>query len=496
MKQSPSAKKQVPSTTYAVNTALLLQFGIIFVSLIIFLGLIFVSLDTTRETKEFVASENDAKVAFYQAAMNNEALQANLPTQVAQSDANIQKYEDELDATISIVMFLCMFNIVCVVIATVNTLNYVRNQVVAPMLQFKDCAAAMEQGQFSDLDFTCSSRATEVQQLSKSLNASTSEMTRFVHILEYALSRLCEKDFSEVPASYFPGELRRVEDRFLQLVGIVSETLKEIVVSAEEVTQGAQQVSSGAQTLAQGAAEQTSSVESLSVNVEEIAKMVSNTAESAVNANRLGAKASEVLDSSSREMEELMDAIAQIERSSSDIEQIIKTIDDIAFQTNILALNAAIEAARAGQFGKSFAVVADEVRSLAQKSAMAASDTNGLIDSSLEAIRRGAALAKSTNDAFAEVKDNSMQVLDVVEHISTSSQMQSSSIDSIHSSVKQISAVISSNSATSEESAAASQQLSGQAELMTDMLGNFKVEGATRVPDEMAKLFEIGKKRK
>lgn len=472
--KKPHSNKPIQGTS--VNTAILIRFGLILVFICTFIGLVWMAISSVREVKEFVADENLRKAGYYQAAINDVSLQQSLSANIATCDANILEFEDELDDTINLVLALCAVNIACIIAATMSTMNYVKAQVVQPIIHFKEESKKLAVGIF-DLDFTCDSRAIEIQELSRGLSEAASEFERFVRVFGLGLDQMTNKNFAQLPKGNFPGELKELEEAMQKLGVIVSGTLRDIVDSAEEVTVSANAMSVGSQSLAQGATEQRNSVDSLSLTIAEIAKMVADTATNASDANALGAKAGAVLDSSAKEMDELMDAIAQIERSSSDIEQIIKTIDDIAFQTNILALNAAIEAARAGRFGKSFAVVADEVRSLAQKSAMAAHDTTALIDSSLEAIRRGAALANSTNKAFADVKENSTQVLDVVQHIADSSKLQSTSIDDIHASVQAISNVITNNSATSEESANASIELSTQADKMNDMLSEFRLHG-------------------
>ncbi len=478
VKESTASPMTLNSVKYgnrlSVRLAIAIRFSLILVFLLMFVSLIFVALSNTRAVKELVAIENDNKVAYYQQALDDPENQSTYLRRATECDSNIFTMEEELDVTINLVTVICVIVVVAMALVTLNTLWYMQSQVVSPLIQLREEAEKMAHGQLN-LNFQNQSRAEEVYALGASLGESTKELTRIVNILNLNVTELSNKNFVDFPEVKFPGDFATIEVGFRRLVNIVSETLREIVHSAEEVSVSAVQVSSGAKTLAEGATEQASSVDHLSETIADIAKMVADTAQSAEDANKLGEHAAEVLETSSREMDELMEAIEQIEHSSSDIEQIIKTIDDIAFQTNILALNAAIEAARAGQFGKSFAVVADEVRTLAQKSADAAHNTSGLIDGSLEAIRRGTTLAKSTNAAFADVKDSSGKILEVVQHIADSSKHQSDSIDDISQNIAEISNVITNNSTTSEESAAASQQLSGQAGIMTDMLGTFQL---------------------
>ncbi len=473
--QPPRPNPATSRKTRSVHLEATLRFASILAVLCVFVVQVLMALSLVREVKEVVAAANVSKSAAYQRVVDNPDLQPQLASEIARYDQEIASAEAQLDVDINKVTISCMITVVVAIGLTLTTADYLKRRVVDEMVRFKDECEKLAVGNL-ELDFSTDSYVTEVVELSQALEHSTSELRRIIYTLAEGINSLANKDFAINHEFNFPGQFSALDGLFSKLVVTISNTLGEIMHSAHEVTLGAHQVSNGAQTLAQGATEQAGSVDHLSQTIGEIAKMVTDTTESAHKANKLGAVATDVLHTSTKEMGELMVAIDQIEKSSSTIEEIIKTIDDIAFQTNILALNAAIEAARAGQFGKSFAVVADEVRTLAQKSAECAQNTTTQIETSLEAIRQGAALAKSTNQAFSQVRSNSDQILDMVQHIADSSQHQNDSIEEVCASVSEISAVISHNSATSEESAAASEELSGQAQIMNTMLQDFKLD--------------------
>lgn len=199
-------------------------------------------------------------------------------------------------------------------------------------------------------------------------------------------------------------------------------------------------------------------------------------AEKAVKAGQSLEHIKEEVEQSNAQMDTLRKAMADISVQSTAIRSIIKTIDDIAFQTNILALNAAVEAARAGAAGKGFAVVADEVRNLASKSAEAAKKTNDLIEGSVQAVERGEELTKLTAEKLSIVTDGTKEVAETIDAVALAYHDQADKLAEISLGVEQIASVVQTNSATAEESAAASEELSGQANMMRQQIAHFQLE--------------------
>ena len=247
-------------------------------------------------------------------------------------------------------------------------------------------------------------------------------------------------------------------------------TMTNISDAGSQVTISASQVASASQALAQGSTEQASAIEEITASIDEIAEKTKQNAEQANSAARLVVRAMDDVKMGNKQMHDMVDAMGEINNSSESISKIIKTIEDIAFQTNILALNAAVEAARAGEAGKGFAVVAEEVRSLAAKSAAASAETAELIENSIEKVHAGTKIADDTAKALEEITKVVTESEVIINGIAETSNYQATAVAQIEQAITQVSQVVQTNSATSEECAAASEELSNQASRMREML--------------------------
>lgn len=287
---------------------------------------------------------------------------------------------------------------------------------------------------------------------------------------------------NKIRGEAFKGDFAVIQQSLDKLNDDLNAVIGNISSSAAEVTNGSEQVASGAQALAQGATEQASSVEELSATMNEISTKVRSTAEKARDAHGISKLSQQNVELSNSRMQELAVAMQDIVDKSNEIKKIVKTIDDIAFQTNILSLNAVIEAARAGAAGKGFAVVADEVGNLAKKSQEAAQNTATLVDETLVAVQRGGDLTRATEESLHEVSVSSEKINGIINEISEASAQQSEGVTQVTIGIEQISAVVQTNSATAQESAAASEELSGQAGVMNDLISRFQLAGQDFAP--------------
>lgn len=310
------------------------------------------------------------------------------------------------------------------------------------------------------------SLVSTIQGIISDIDWELDEMSRGNFQVESRAGELYVGDFSSLAVSV------------QKILSQLTSTLQQINESAEQVASGSDQVSAGAQALSQGATQQAASVEELAATIGNISRQVKNSAQSAGQANEKAGQVSMEVSQSNQRMHEMITAIADINNSSGEIQKIVKTISDIAFQTNILALNAAVEAARAGTAGKGFSVVADEVRNLAMKSAEASQDTTVLIDNTLKAVSNGMRVANETDNALRSVAEGVKEVTAAMEDITEASREQAQAIEQVTLGIDQISSVVQTNSATAEESAAASQELSGQSELLKKLVGQFRLKQA------------------
>ncbi len=297
-----------------------------------------------------------------------------------------------------------------------------------------------------------------------------------INKLAAEVGRVAQGDLTATIDIRSKDEIGALADGFNIMVKNMEEALANINVASEQVASGSGQVSDSSMALSQGAAEQASSIEELTASLEEVSSQTKLNAEHANEANRLSELAMNNAKQGDEQMEDMLEAMENINASSSNISKIIKVIDEIAFQTNILALNAAVEAARAGQHGKGFAVVAEEVRNLAARSANAAKETTDMIEESIKRAEGGTKIAQDTAKALGEIVEGIAQAAKLVGDIAVASNEQASAIEQINQGVMQISQVVQNNSATAEESAAASEELSGQADLLRETVNQFKLK--------------------
>jgi len=244
----------------------------------------------------------------------------------------------------------------------------------------------------------------------------------------------------------------------------ITAVVTHLTANSEQTADAAQQVSSASNQLATGTTQQAASLEETSSSLEEFASMTQHNSDHARQANDLAREARTAAESGAGDMSQLGTAMEGIKASSGDIKKIVKTIDEIAFQTNILALNAAVEAARAGEAGAGFAVVAEEVRNLAQRSAKAAKETAAMVEGAIAKTELGATLSAKVGRSLQEIVTKIRRVDELVAEVASASSEQSQGVKQINTAVAEMDKLTQGNAATAEESASAAHELNAQAE--------------------------------
>ncbi len=353
---------------------------------------------------------------------------------------------------------------------------FIARSITAPLKKLTGITDEMAKG---NLDATIDiDSSDEVGRLAESMRELTQRLHSYVDYIAEISAALYEFGNGNLTLHLeqaYDGEFEHIKEAMMNASEVFKHTIGEMVEISSQVASSSEQVASGAQMLAQGTTEQASSIEELSATIQEISENVNKNAQNAMHAATQVQTVGAAADKSNEQMNHMMAAIDEINVKSSEIGKIIKTIDDIAFQTNILALNAAVEAARAGAAGKGFAVVADEVRNLASKSAEAAKNTTNLIEDSIRAVENGTSIANETSQVLSEVLEGVTQTVERIHEISNASGEQAEALSATLQGVEQISAVVQTNSATAEESSAASEELSGQAGMLKQLSGKFNL---------------------
>ena len=391
------------------------------------------------------------------------------------TEEQVSNNQSDLHRSINVTEIVSIVVLLLILFMNGLLVGLVVRRILVPIKDINESSRELAQGK---LDFQIDVKSEdELGQLAGALNTSVKNLKLYISDISSVLDGIAQGDLGKESSITYIGDFVQIQTAIATISQQLNQTLSQIHASANQVDSGANQVAVGAQSLAQGATEQASEVDNLLEMVERITEQINNNAETAASTNKEAEIVGGSITVCNDQMQEMAEAMDQINACSSEISKIIKTIEDIAFQTNILALNAAVEAARAGSAGKGFAVVADEVRNLAAKSAEAAKDTTALIEKTLRVVENGSVLTGRTQESLNSVVAGAENVTEDIRKISDASKEQELAINRIKDGITQISTVVQSNSATSEESAAASDELASQAQLLKRLIGSFKLKG-------------------
>lgn len=352
---------------------------------------------------------------------------------------------------------------------------YAVKTVLTPIREAEKLADSMSRGALNEPNSGKTFGNDELGDFIRKLEFTKGELNSYVADINEVLAQMAAGDFTAKPKVTYLGDFIQISESFEQIESSLQEIIGNISMSSKDVKNGSEQIAEGSQVLASGTTRQAAAIEELSASINEIADKVQQSAHNASEASKISVQSSEKITYQNNEVNNMLDAMSEIKQKSDQIRNIIKAIDDIAFQTNILALNAAIEAARAGAAGKGFAVVADEVRNLAAKSAASAAQTGELITATIEAVDKGTVIAQSTAETMKEVTELAERTNKYIGEISVAADDEADSIEQVKVGIDQISTVVQQNSATAEQTAASCEELSGQSAMLEEQITKLKV---------------------
>ena len=379
-----------------------------------------------------------------------------------------------LNRSSTIIQILMILALLVVGVFQIISMRVIRRRILRPVIAVRDQMGEISQGNLS-AEFQWEGDTSEIGTLVASIHETKSELKKYIQDIDQNLAQMAQGNMDLSIGNEYRGEFLPIQDALRQILDALNDALRRINHTAGEVSTESQRMASGAQSLSDGAVQQASAVEELSAGIQDISHQVERTSGDAGKARKFSQDAEGQLKVCSEKMGALSTAIANISESSLQINGIIKTIEDISFQTNILALNASVEAARAGNAGKGFAVVANEVQLLAAKSAESAKNITDLIKESVRLIQYGTSLSEETEAALLKVVSSARQSTDLVDHIAESAEQQAETLRQLTEGMENISAVVQTNAATAEESASSACELSQQAEKLQAAVRHFRL---------------------
>lgn len=321
------------------------------------------------------------------------------------------------------------------------------------------------------------SRKDEIGQLARSIREIQLSLRKVTLILDRATSDILRGNLSiRADADYYPGDFGRIMDNNNKIDDSICEIIRKIRDSAANVASAAQQISAGSQNLSQGSTEQAAAIQEITATVSDILERTKINSANAITTKELAEKVNSEAKAGSEKMEQLISALEDINKASSHISNVIKVIEDIAFQTNILALNAAVEAARAGIHGKGFAVVAGEVKNLADKSAKAAMETSDLLNGSISKSKYGLKIGEEMEKTLGSITDGINRSMVSISEIANDCLQQVEAISQLNNGLSQVSQVVQNNMATAQEAAASSQEMAAQSTTMINMVSHYSID--------------------
>lgn len=418
----------------------------------------------------------DKAVTYYETDFNDisEVLANALDAVGTQSDAAAKgKYiKSQVIQVITTIILIILFG--ASVFISKRKGKQLQKEIAGPLEEIEAASRELAQGNLHiDIAYTSED---EIGQVAEELRISIKKLSSYIEDIDTFMSEMADGNFDITVKNEFVGDFKNIETALNHFTEKISADMREIEKAAHQVSEGSGQIAEAAQTLAEGATDQAGIVQELSATVNSVSQKIQDNAKNASEISKEVVGVSDEINQSNDWMQKVVQAMDSISTTSEEIRKIIGTIDDIAAQTNLLALNASIEAARAGEAGRGFAVVADQVSALASQSAEAAHTSSQHIEAALRAVDEGKQMADGAAEKLKDAVAAAEAITDKVDSIAIASGEQAESVHQIDTGIDQIVQVVETNAATAEESSASSEELTSQAQILKELIYQFKLK--------------------
>ena len=373
--------------------------------------------------------------------------------------------------TTMVIFILCFLTIARKI---VTTLTIAKQELLIPIVKVSEQMKVLAQGHFdSRLDLP--EDDSEVGIMVQAVHFMNDNFTKMITEISEILGQMGQGNYRVEPTEEYVGDFVQIKDSMVKIIADMKKTLSTIQVSAQEIDGGSEQMAQAATDLAEGCTAQASKISEASRMIDAMAKSIEEKARVAQETADISKQSAQTVADGNAKMQELKVAIGEICKCSEEIRSIIQVIEDIASQTNLLSLNASIEAARAGEAGRGFAVVAEQVKNLAEQSTEAAGETTKLIESTIDAVNKGIAIAEETEASMDQVMEEAEASTKRMVDMAQALQAEVSSVQQIDENITHVAGIVDNNSASSQETAAVSEEQSAQAQTMVQLLHQFQI---------------------